>query len=254
MALTANREVDHYVDQELRSYPVAAAKHVFKGALVGINASGFAQPLIAGDAFAGVAYEETDNSGGANGARAVRVYTQGDFALTLAGITAASVGRPIFASADDTLQLRGTGNSYVGVAQDVPATGALILRIDPFRRLVKTITHAVEDLAAGADIAARAIHAFDAEGWLVAARVVNQSTSAAGINDANTCVITLATGAGTVVNFTFNTTVVFPNANALTDLGSLANTRVTTGSVLTLAVTNGTTANPGPFLVEVDYV
>ena len=27
-----------------------------------------------------------------------------------------------------------------------------------------------------------------------------------------------------------------------------------TGDVLTLAVTNGTNANPGPFLVEVDYV
>lgn len=254
MALTANREVDHYVDQELRTYPVAATKHVFKGALIGVNASGFAQPLVAGDAFAGIAYEEVDNSSGANGAMTIRVYTQGDFALTLSGITAASAGRPIFASADDTLQLRGSGNSYVGVAQDVPATGELILRIDPLRRLVKTVTHAVEDLGAGVDIAARAIHAFDAEGWLVAARVVSQSTSAAGINDANTCVVALATGAGTVVSFTFNTAVVFPNANAMTDLGSLSNTHVATGSILTLAVTNGAAANPGSFLVEVDYV
>ncbi len=36
MALTANSEVDHYIDQELRSFQVAAAKQVFKGALVGL--------------------------------------------------------------------------------------------------------------------------------------------------------------------------------------------------------------------------
>lgn len=254
MALTVNREVDHYVDQELRAYPVAAAKKVFKGGFVGLSAAGFAQPLIAGDAFVGIAYEEADNLAGANGAMFVRVYTVGDFSLTLAGATATSVGRPVFASADDTLSFRGSGNSYVGVAIDVPGSNELILRIDPLRRLVKTVTHAVEDLAAGVDIAARAIHAFDAEAWMVGARVVNQATAAAGINDANTCVVALATGVGTVISFTFNTSVVFPNANAMTDLGSLSNTRAATGAVLTLAVTNGVTANPGPFLVEVDYV
>lgn len=254
MALAVNRELDRYVDQELRSYPVGATKRIFKGALVGLSSAGYAQPLVAGDAFLGVAYEEADNSAGANGAMSVRVYTQGDFVFTLAGATITSVSRPVFASADDTLQFRGSSNSYVGVAQDVPATGEIILRIDPARRFVKTVTHQVEDLAAGADIAVRAIHAFDAEAWMVAARVVNQSTAAAGINDSNTCVVALATGAGTVVNFTFNTTVVFPNANTMTDLGSLTNTHATTGSVLTLAVTNGVTANPGSFLVEVDYV
>lgn len=29
-ALTASREVDHFVDQELRSFKVAAAKKIFK--------------------------------------------------------------------------------------------------------------------------------------------------------------------------------------------------------------------------------
>lgn len=254
MALTANRELDRYVDQELRSLPVAAAKRVFKGSLVGLSSAGYAQPLVSGDTFAGVAYEEADNSAGASGAASVRVYTEGDFVHALAGASLSSAGRPVFATADDTLQFRGAASSYVGVVQDVPATGEIILRIDPLRHMVKTIVHAVEDLAAGADFTARAIHAFDVEGWLTAARVVNQSTAPAGINDANPCVVALATGAGAVVTYTFNTTVVFPAANAMTDLGSLSNTRVTPGTVLTLAVTNGTTANPGSFLVEMDYV
>ena len=68
MPLTANRDVDHYVDQELRTFPVAAAKHVYKGALVGTDSAGYARPLAAGDSFAGIAYEEMDNSAGASGA------------------------------------------------------------------------------------------------------------------------------------------------------------------------------------------
>jgi len=254
MALTKNREVDHYVDQELRTLQVAAAKHIYKGSMVGIDSAGYARPLVAGDPFAGLAYEEMDNSAGANGALSVRVYTLGDFGLSLSGAVVAHIGRPVFASADDTLTFTGAGNSYVGVAQDVPASGAIILRIDPQRSRIKTITHAVEDLSAGADIAARAIHAFEAAGWLVSARVVNQATAAAGIDNSNTCVIALATDAGTVVSGTFNATNTFPAANAKKDLGALSNAGAAAGYVLTLAVTNGTTANPGAFLVEVDYV
>ena len=40
MALTKNREVDHYVDQELRTLGVGAAKNIFKGALVGSSSAG----------------------------------------------------------------------------------------------------------------------------------------------------------------------------------------------------------------------
>lgn len=254
MPLTANREVDHYVDQELRTYQIAAGKHIFKGAFVGLNAAGYAQPLIAGDPFVGLAYEEMDNSGGLDAALGVRVYTLGDFGFTLTGATVAHIGRPVFASADNVLTFAGAGNSYLGVVQDVLTANEIILRLDTARAKVKTVTHAVENLSAGADVAARAIHAFDADGWLVSARVVNQSTAPAGINDANTCVIALATDAGTVVSATFNTGAPFPAANSEQDLGALANTHVEPGQVLTAAVTNGATADPGPFLIQVDYV
>lgn len=254
MPLTSNRHVDHYVDQELRTVSLAGAVHVFRGALVGLSPSGYARPLVAGDAFAGIAYEEMDNSAGADGEHSARLYTVGDFGLALSGAAVADIGRPVFASADDTLTFTAAGQSFVGTVQDVPTDGQIILRIDPARRAVKTVVHAVEDLSAGADIAARAVHAFAAEGWIVGARVVNQAGAAAGIDNSNTCVVAVAHAGGTVATKTYNATATFPAANTADSLGAIANARVAAGDVLTLAVTNGTTADPGPFLIEIDYV
>lgn len=254
MALTANRNVDHYVDQELRSFAVAASAHIYKGALVGLTTGGYARALSAGDPFVGVAYEEADNNEGTDGAIRVRVYTTGDFAHALSGATVAHIGRPVFASADDTLTFTADGNSYVGQVENVPASNEIILRIDPGRRAVKTITHAVEDLAAGADIAARAIHAFGKAAWIVAARVVNQATAAVGIDNSNTCVVALDKGGQSVASRTFNSATPFPAVNTATSMGTILNARADSGDVLTLSVTNGVTANPGPFLIEVDYV
>jgi len=254
MALTKNRDVDHYVDQELRTLQVGAAKRIFKGGFVGLSASGYAQPLVAGDPFAGMAYEEADNTVGANGAITIRVYTLGDFGHALTGATVGHLGRPVFASADDTLTFTAAGNSYVGTVQDWVTTNEVIVRIDAAMARVKTVTHQIEDLAAGADIAARAVHHFNSPAWLVAVRVVNQGTAAAGVDNANPCVVAVANDAGSVVSTTFNATTPFPAANTRFDMGAPGNTQVRAGYIMTVAITNGTTANPGPFLVEVDYV
>jgi hypothetical protein len=233
MALTKSRNVDHFVDQELRTYPVKAATKIYRGAIVGLDTAGFARGLVAGDHFVGVAYEEMDNSAGAAGDKVCRVSTLGDFEHALTGAVAADRGRPVFASADDTLTFVSLANSYVGVVQDLIANGTIILRIDPDHRLVKTIVHA---------------H------WIIAARVVNQATAAAGIDASNTCVVALAINAGAVATETFDATPAFPAANAVASLGTITNPHANPGDVLTLAVTDGTTADPGPFLVEVDYV
>ncbi len=254
MPLTANRDVDHYVDQELRTVAVAAAARIFKGGFVGLNSGGYARPLVAGDSFVGIAFEEKDNTAGANGAMAVRVYTQGDFGHAVTGATVAMIGRPVFANADNVLTFEGAAASHVGIVQDVPAANQIILRIDPAWGRIKTLVHQIEDLGAGVDISARAIHAFDGAAWITAARVVNQATTAVGINDANTCVVALTIGAATVASKTFDTANVFPAANAAISMGSIVTARAVAGNVLNVAVTNGATANPGPFLVEVDYV
>jgi len=254
MALTASRNIDRYVDQELRTLRVKASTKVYRGAIVGLTSAGLARGLVAGDPFQGLSYEEIDNSAGADSAKAVRVYTVGDFEHAVSGAAQTDVGRPVFASADDTLTFVAAGNSYVGVVQDFVSSGVGIIRIDPGRKLVKTVIQLVEDLAAGADIAARAIHGFDADAWIVSARVVNQATTATGIDAGNTCVVALAVTAGSVASKTYTNTVVFPAANTQDSLGTITNHHVPKGDVMTLAVTQGATANAGPFLVEVDYV
>jgi len=254
MTLSASREIDRYVDQELRTFRVAGSTTIYKGALVSVQADGYAAPLTAGEKFVGIAYEKIDNSTGSDGDKAIRVFTTGDFDHALSGAAITDIGRPVFASADDTLTFSSNGNSHVGIAQDYVSAGNIILRLDTQRRAVKTVTHVVEDLAANGDIAARAIHSFNKEAWIVAARVVNQADSASGIDDSNTCVVAVAATAGAVATVTYNSTNAFPAANNADDMGAITNPHAAAGAVMTLTVTNGTNADPGPFLVEVDYV
>lgn len=130
MALSANREVDRYVDQELRSYPVVGSSHIYKGAFVTLDGDGYAEPLSAGNRIAGLAYEEADNSSGSDGDIRVRVFTLGDFGHTLTGATVADVGRAVFAGADDTLTFAPGGNTFVGYVKDWVTTNEIILRLD----------------------------------------------------------------------------------------------------------------------------
>ena len=130
MALTANREVDHYVDQELRSLPLAAYTKVFKGAFVGIGHDGYARGLVAGDRFAGIAYEEVDNTGGGSGTKSVRVYTAGDFALSLTGVEQYHRLKEVYAVDDETLSLTtGARSSFVGHVVDKLGTGEALVRL-----------------------------------------------------------------------------------------------------------------------------
>jgi hypothetical protein len=132
MALSANRDVDHYVDQELRSYAVAAGAVVYRGAFVGRNSSGYVRGLVAGDQCVGLAYEQVNNAAGSNADGYVRAFTEGDFLHALAGAALTNIGDPVYASADDTLTFTASGNSLVGVCVDVPETNKIILRLNPY--------------------------------------------------------------------------------------------------------------------------
>ena len=131
-ALTANREVDRYVDQEIREYPVEGGAHIYKGAFVGMSASGHAQGLVATNVFLGIACEEVDNTGLADGAKKVRVLSRGDFKEALSGVGQTKVGANVYASDDQTLTLTSTSNSLVGKVAAMPAANEIILRIEPF--------------------------------------------------------------------------------------------------------------------------
>lgn len=141
MTLTANRDVDHYIDQELRSYLVAPGTHIYKGALVGLSSDdGDARPLVPGDLFIGIAHKEIDNTG-CDGWYGVQVYTLGDFGFQLPGATMADIGRPVYASSDERVTFTeadsaDAGNSYVGRVVGVGKPGEIILRLDTLKRTV----------------------------------------------------------------------------------------------------------------------
>ncbi len=132
MPLTANLNVDHFINQSIREFPLAAAVHLYKGSLASFDGSGDLKPLTAGEVFAGIAFEEKDNSSGAAGDKKARVYTVGDFELALAGATAANNGVAVYASADDTLTYTSTSNTLVGKQVSVASSGVILLRIDTF--------------------------------------------------------------------------------------------------------------------------
>jgi hypothetical protein len=130
MVLTANREVDHYVDQELRSFPMAASTKMYKGAFVGLQQDGYVRGLVAGDRFCGIAYEELDNTGGGSGEREIRAMTVGDFALPLIGVQETDRLKEVYATDDETLSLSaGPKSSYVGHVIDKVDTDQAIIRL-----------------------------------------------------------------------------------------------------------------------------
>jgi len=131
MTLAANALVSEFVDQQLREFPVAAAVHIYNGALVGLHAAtGYLKPHEPGDVFIGIAYEESDNSSGAAAATNCKVYTKGDFSLTLTSAAITDNGKAVFATADDTLSLTGHPDSYVGRIVHYLESNTVVVRID----------------------------------------------------------------------------------------------------------------------------
>jgi hypothetical protein len=133
MALTANRDVDRFVDQELRTMPVKGGAHIFRGGFLGM-VGGFVRGLVGGDACVGVAYEEADNSGGADGAVLVRVFTMGDFEHDVAEASRANNGAVVYAVDDGSVSLNSSGNSPMGNQIDAPSAGRIVFRLRPWMR------------------------------------------------------------------------------------------------------------------------
>jgi predicted RecA/RadA family phage recombinase len=98
----------------INEFPVIASDIIYEGSAVGDNGSGYARPLEAGDPFRGFAESKCDNSTGAQAAKKVRVRESGKIELTISGIAITDVGKPVYASDDDTFTLTQGSNSFVG--------------------------------------------------------------------------------------------------------------------------------------------
>lgn len=103
-ALTKDRATPYRDGIEI-DFPVAANIKIYSGSLVCANATGYAVPAAdtAGLKFAGVALEQADNTGGANGAKTVRLRRTGVFEFDAASITQAMVGTAMYIVDDHTM-------------------------------------------------------------------------------------------------------------------------------------------------------
>lgn len=117
------------------------------------------------------------------------------------------------------------------------------------------MVYQVADLAAGADIAATGIFVVPAGKKFVlqSANVLSQGT-AAGVDATNTCVVEVKDGDTAVATKTFNNTVAFPAAGAAASLTMSAEVEFAAGDVVTYAVTNGATANPPAFTLQLNGI
>ena len=127
-ALTANRQLDRYIDEELAEHPIKGSVKLFNGAIVGRDATtGLARPLVAGDAVLGISHGEYDNSAGADGALKCRVFARGRFKVPLSAVQT-NVGAVIYATDDATFSLV-SNNSPVGKLQELSDAGYVILQL-----------------------------------------------------------------------------------------------------------------------------
>lgn len=121
-------------DGALVLYPLGAGVHVRKGGLLAVAAAtGLVQPASdsAGLVFVGVAYEDSDNTGGAAGAKSVRVLKTGVFSYAKAAAVSADTGRTAFVVDDGTVSTAATTDSVAcGSVVGVPDTLTVQIRID----------------------------------------------------------------------------------------------------------------------------
>ena len=102
-SLTQDRATPYRDGVEIE-YLVAGNAKIYAGSLVCVNSSGYAVPAAdtAGLKFGGVALEQVDNTGGANGAKKVRLRRVGAFQFEASSITQAMVGDAMYVVDDHT--------------------------------------------------------------------------------------------------------------------------------------------------------
>lgn len=121
-------------DGALVLYPLGAGVHIRKGGLLAVvSATGLVQPASdsAGLVFVGVAYEESDNTGGAAGAKSVRVLKTGIYTYAKTAAVQADTGKAAFAVDDGTVSTAPTADSLIcGVVVATPDAQTVQIRID----------------------------------------------------------------------------------------------------------------------------
>lgn len=126
-ALSADKVINYKkVEGAEQLYP-AAVDIIYKGALVSINAAGFAAPAsdTAAETIAGIALETVDNSGGSAGDKNVLVISGVTASmLTAADLAQTSVGVQAMVLTDNEVSIAATTVNDVPVGRIVKYTSA----------------------------------------------------------------------------------------------------------------------------------
>lgn len=147
MTTLATNKPRNYELGDHNDLPVITGDIIYEGAAVGINNVGFARPLVAGDVFGGFALSPCDNADGTDGAKNVRVVARGQIALNITGLTIDDVGKPVYASDDDTFTMTAGSNTQIGAVKRYIANGVGVVEFWT-ARAPATVTNS--DLANGA--------------------------------------------------------------------------------------------------------
>lgn len=130
-AASANAIIVKFADSDLREFPVVAADIIYRDTFVGLNPAGMLKPFEVGDEFAGIAYENVDNSAGAAAAVFCRVLTKCDFLFAFASAANLDSGRAVYATDDSTIALVGHPDAWCGriLHKDVDASNVVVIRM-----------------------------------------------------------------------------------------------------------------------------
>lgn len=161
MTTLATDKARTYELGDLNSFPVVATDIIYEGAAVGLS-SGNARPLNAGDQFVGFCIQNADNATGSAGGVRVQVKTHGEVQLPVANVAATDIGKPVYASDDDTFVLTATGNSYIGKVKRFVSTGVAVVAFDV--RTGGALTALTDNTAGTADDTLEAMADLDTAG------------------------------------------------------------------------------------------
>jgi len=106
---------------------VAARTVIYKGAMVCLNAAGYAVPAAdeAGLTFVGVAYERGDNAGGDDGDVSARVWKDGSFRVAMASPHLGDLGKPAYVVDDNTVATTTANAVHAGTIVEIPDDGVV---------------------------------------------------------------------------------------------------------------------------------
>lgn len=270
-ALTADRVVQTkmpFQDAEgiKRNFPVAATTVIYKGGFVGLNATGYLKMLAAqtigttvagGDRFVGIALDHIASQT-ADGDATCEVLVSGCFEHAVTSLAVADIGKPVYASDDNTLTKVAIGNAYVGTVENWSSSGNGVISLGSLteyssHKAFWGITPAISCAAANI---VTCIHKSQNHNGLVILRALGLCTT----DISTTPVYTVQDTAGTTLGITFSPTSATDAGESMAAAGNILNQALTADTAIVIVpaglgvdvkVTTVSGTGAGKFFIEV---